>query len=469
MKSYLNKIFLLIFTGMALFQSCSIDDIRPQNQLTDENVIRDEESAQFALNGVYRQWRAYELGLFPLHLAASGNEGVFTGSVVGSSGMNTNEVTAENSFLANIYNQYYSIINEANILISKLESGAVEGIDEVRIKELVAQGKFNRALSYFGLLRNFGQFYDLNSSYGVVIRTEFSNDVYTANRNTVAEVYELIISDLQYAAESGPSNVAHYYGGSLAANALLAKVLMYVQRYDEAAELAFEVINNDQGYLLESTFEEVFTNTYNSSEVIFAPYTIVGSEGDVSMDQINRTNYSNILAAIADEQVDGSGDLSGNGKGYDPRFTYAYSEYTRGINNQGKYPFNTNAASGKGNTNYHLRLAELYLIYAESILRADNNYEAALWAINILRDRAGVSPIEFTTNEGLLAAVRSEKLLELFFENGESWFDLIRYHELGNTNAFEEKLSLKNEDQFILPLPLSALAGNNELIQNPGY
>ncbi|PVW12619.1 RagB/SusD family nutrient uptake outer membrane protein [Marixanthomonas spongiae] len=472
MKLHINtlKTVLLSFCIVAL-TGCSIDDVKPYYKLSNENTIRDEDSAQKVLNGVYDLGRAFDVGFFPLHLAAYGDEGLITGALSGGEGFNTNEVPVENRFLANLYNGQYKIINAANFLIQELEAGSAEGISEERKNEMISEAKFQRAFAHFNLLRYFGEYYDLSSSYGIVLRTEFALELESNPRNSVQECYDLISADLEFAAENGPILIEHFYSGSLAAKALLAKVELYKGNYLQAANLAQEVINNGEGYALETQYESIFANQFNSSEVIFAPFSGPGSEGGSGMDLISNTSYSQYLNGLADAQVGApdDGSLTGAGENYDPRFSYAYSSATAGVNQQGKYPFQSNASS-QNNTLYHLRLGEIYLIYAEAEARRDGgDLSAALNRMNDIRLRAGVDPKTLVDKPTLLEDIRKEKLLELFFENGEPLFDLVRYDILGNLDAATVKPTLNNQDKFILPIPVRVLTGNSALTQNPGY
>lgn len=466
MKLIHKSIIVLLCLATLGFSSCSIDDVKPINQLTDENVIRDKTSAQHVLNGIYSQWRQFNLGYFPLLLSVEGNEAVFNGALTGSKGFDTNDVPVDNPNLTEVYNAYYKIINQTNFFIQKVEDGEATDLGEDRKKEMLAEAKFNRALAYFSLLRNFGEFYDLSSANGVVIRKNFANEVETSARSSVQEVYNFIKEDLDYAVANGPADVAHHFGGNIAATALLAKVNLYTKNYEQAASLANEVINNSQGYELVANYGDIFEERSLSAEVIFAPFAGGNVEG-VDMDQVSRTSYSAKLEMIADENTDGPGDLAGAGSGYDQRFLFAYSEATEGPNMNAKYP--NNSSAGEKNTNYHLRMAEMYLIYAEAEVRNSSDVNQALDALNTVRARAGVDAKNFTDNEQLLKDIREEKLIELFIENGEGWYDLIRYHELGDVNAFDEKETLIDEHQFILPIPLDVLSGNNMMNQNTGY
>lgn len=470
MKKYINTFQKLFILAVAIsISSCSIDDIEPINQLTVENTICDEASAQQVLNGVYDLGRTLEISSFPLNLAVYGPEGI-SSNLSGDRGFNTNEVPVENRFLTNLYNANYKIINTANFIIEELEAGKAIGISEERKNEIISEAKFQRAFSYFNLLRYFGQYYDLSSSYGLVLRTTFSTELESQPRSSVQETYNLIESDLEYAAVNGPVFIEHFYSGGLAAKALLAKVKLYKGNYTEAATLAEEVISNGEGYALETSYNNIFLNRFDSPEVIYAPFAGSGSEGGSNMNIINRTSYSEYLRTLADAQVGTAddGSLEEEGSEYDPRFSYAYSDATKGDNSQGKYPFGFQATA-ENNTMYHLRLAEMYLVHAEALTRAGGDTGLALLSLNTIRDRAGVDAKDFVDVPTLLEDVRQEKLLELFFENGEPLFDLVRYDVLGNLDASSIKPTLNSENKYILPIPSEVLIGNNNLVQNPGY
>ncbi|MGO1751889.1 MAG: RagB/SusD family nutrient uptake outer membrane protein [Psychroflexus sp.] len=466
MKKFINK--LIILSLIALSASCSVDDVEPYYQLTPEDAIRDEASAQRILNGVYDLSREFDVSFFPLHLAAYGNEGRISGFLSGMNGMNNNTVKVQNPFLSNLYNGHYKIINSANFLIGKLEEGAAVGISDERKASMIAEAKTMRALVSFKLLRYFGEHYDLSSPYGIVLKTNFSTEIVSIPRSTVQESYDFILEDLDDAIANGPSNIPHFLVGKVTAQALKAKVLLYMNDYQGAASLADEVINNAEGYALETDYASIFTNTYNSPEVLFAPVHGSGSEGGTQVSQVKQTTYSETLRALSDAQVPGAGVVS-SGADYDPRFAYAYSDMTKGNNANGKYPFISNAEN-ENNTMYHLRLAEIYLIRAEALLRDPSGDDTeALSLLNEIRTRAGVAPSTTTDNAELLEEVRQEKLLELFFENGEPLFDLVRFSILGDINAADVKQSLDQEYKYIFPMPDQAVIGNTNLEQNPGY
>ena len=133
---------------------------------------------------------------------------------------------------------------------------------------------------------------------------------------------------------------------------------------------------------------------------------------------------------------------------------------------------------------YHFRLAEVYLIFAEAQARVNNSVTIeALDALNAIRQRSGatntggdgfeVYPATISLDQ-FLEAVRIEKMIELGAEQGEEWFDLVRYDFADGFGAGFQVSDVKAEatdpDKFILPIPEeSREAGGDVVDQNPSY
>ena len=117
-----------------------------------------------------------------------------------------------------------------------------------------------------------------------------------------------------------------------------------------------------------------------------------------------------------------------------------------------------------------IRLAEIYLIYAEACMRLGVPSEA-MSELAELSARAGVAPPAGITEEYLVA----ERARELFWE-AHRRTDLIRFG-LYDTAAY--LWPYKGGDSYqgqafpaykcIFPLPPTELAANDALVQNPGY
>lgn len=115
-----------------------------------------------------------------------------------------------------------------------------------------------------------------------------------------------------------------------------------------------------------------------------------------------------------------------------------------------------------------IRLAEIYLIYAEACMHVGGDASAQIAA---LRERAGVSPDVAVDTDFLMA----ERARELMWE-AHRRTDLIR---LGFYDSASYLWPYKGGDSFdgqafpaykcLFPLPPTELAVNSALVQNPGY
>jgi len=146
-----------------------------------------------------------------------------------------------------------------------------------------------------------------------------------------------------------------------------------------------------------------------------------------------------------------------------------FSNIPHGMTEEAYLPVaNTNSAS---NVDFPMiRLAEIYLIYAEACMHTGDE-ASGLALLTELSERAGVAPPSAITSDFLMA----ERARELMWE-AHRRTDLIRY---GLYTGNEYLWPYKGGDSFdgqafpdykeVFPLPASELAVNTALVQNPGY
>jgi hypothetical protein len=121
------------------------------------------------------------------------------------------------------------------------------------------------------------------------------------------------------------------------------------------------------------------------------------------------------------------------------------------------------------------RLGEIYLIYAEAVLRGATNGDAttALGYVNALRTRAGVTP-NLTPSQLTLDFILDERGRELYWE-AHRRTDLIRFNKFtSDSYLWPWKGGVPNGrgvESFrnLYPLPAPEVSANKNLIQNPGY
>ncbi|SEW44405.1 RagB/SusD family nutrient uptake outer membrane protein [Chitinophaga arvensicola] len=147
-----------------------------------------------------------------------------------------------------------------------------------------------------------------------------------------------------------------------------------------------------------------------------------------------------------------------------------------------------------------IRLADLYLLYAETLNEAQGPVATVQEYVNKVRQRAGLktvatswtqyssNPAKFTTKDGMRAIIHQERGIELAFE-GQRFWDLRRWKEAGvqlngniqgwDTNQSDANLYYKPvtffSQRFVVPRdylwPISEadIRVNPNLVQNPGW
>ena len=146
-----------------------------------------------------------------------------------------------------------------------------------------------------------------------------------------------------------------------------------------------------------------------------------------------------------------------------------------------------------------MRLANLYLLYAEALNEAYGPGDEVFYWVNQVRERAGLAgvveswtehsiyPEKFTTQEGMREIIHQERAVELAFE-GQRYWDLRRWKKAmdelnGNiegwdvqqeppetyytpTVLFEQIFSYRD---YLWPINESTILINRNLKQNPGW
>ncbi len=516
--------FLTLLSATALtLTSCdligSLDGIEPEHVVTDDNYITDVSTAQTALNGVYASWRS--TGVSYLRYGMSSMAHTQTQAMaMGADEFAAENIETNNSNVETAYTAYYNVINTANTFLVHINKN-IPGLSEEKRTEKIAEARCQRALAYLTLLKCFGEYWKQDSPYGVCIfQDELVRDNQPRKRSTVAETYKLISDDLDYAiahCEQQPAD--HYHMSSLFAKALKAKMYFAQDNYPEAARLSEEVINEAEaaGYELESDYANIFTEQFNSKEMLFAPYTANPNElMDASWFAFSP---GSLLKKVADDLVPddetggdivvpdpgeggdvvvpnpgeggdvvlpGGGDDGGivipGGDGgdfpfpgeddaasYDPLYTWAYTG--KGMIGIAKYSKLTPEFMFE-DSYYFMRLAEVYYIAAEAEAR-QGQYAKARTLLATVIERAGYTEddVNAIADSDLLGEILKHKLCDMSNENLEEWFDLCRYNRQGGFESWteDEKAELPSFRRYLLPIPKASMGANNLLVQNPEY
>jgi len=181
--------------------------------------------------------------------------------------------SASNSRLYRVsWSMLYDVVRQTtwNIEGAKQLKGKV---DEDELNAVVAEAHFLRGWSYFWMVRLFG-------GLPLIDFTTFDEStIYSIERSGEEEVYELILSDLEFAATYLPSvQPAYGYVNQWAAKAYLAEAhltmagwpLKLTSHYEDAATIAKDILDNSP-YALMADYPSIFSKENEANtEMIWA-------------------------------------------------------------------------------------------------------------------------------------------------------------------------------------------------------
>jgi len=272
----MKKILYSILSATCIFlfgcEKNLLDQV-PKDALSEVVVWSDPQAAKQFVNGIYgampsgfdRNYQGWGKGLYLL-------DGVTDDGDVCMPWTSANQLQSANflpssSPWAELWTDYYRLVRQANVALVNLDKLT----DEAMKKTLTGETYFLRAFVYHDLLRWYGMKSTGSEPTGVPLidKPLSPDDNLQIPRSTYDQVVDFIISDLTKAAELLPEKGQIEAGRATkgAAYALQSRVLLYAERWQQAAEAAKKVINT--GYSLFPDYRTIFL-TKNNDEIIYA-------------------------------------------------------------------------------------------------------------------------------------------------------------------------------------------------------
>lgn len=452
MKNKISK--YMIVAACLLGTACEkkLELINPQ-ALDAEIVYSTDDRIKKVLIGSYAQLGAEALfggdALWMSELLGSDGELTWVGTFPDPRQIILKNIQVNNANVFATYAAAYRVIYYSNNILANLET--VKAVDRTRVE---GEAKFLRAMSYFELIKMFGEkpYVSGNTStlkgVPMPLTPSESSPETKLSRSSVEQVYTQIIADFIDAEAKLQLPVARntVYANRAGAALGLARVYLQQAKYAEAREAANRCISYAPGLGLSlvPVFANAFNNTENTSEDIFS-MQVTQQVGVNSM----HTYFSTGNYGARD------GDIEVNQKHMD--------KYEMGDRRKDLFFFEGGAFRvGKWQQNYRnvkvMRLAEAYLTRAECNARLGTSVGATPAAdIKLIRDRAALPEIAAPT----LAQILKERELELAFEGQAAW-DAKRLKLTTDGLAWDD-------NKMTFPMPLREMNINSELGQNPGY
>jgi hypothetical protein len=465
----------------------------PQGELTQEAFPVTASDALLATNAVYstiRNW-AYHSGGYPImdimsddaHKGSNPNDQLPT---IGPYDKFTHTTTQDG--LDRWWSSLYEGIKRANVVIEMVPS--INMSPDLRDR-CIAEASFLRGLYYFDLVRAFGG----------VPKVTTTTPPTKVPRSTAGEIYDLIISDLEYAITKlpeksayGPDDAGRATKG--AAKSLLAKVYLFRKDFINAEKYALEVIISDEydlepvfadanGKLGEHGVESVFEvgamevdgaggNQYaNTQGVRGSPNRGWGfNRPSLDLRYSFETGDPRLDATIIDlgETLDGILIL---GDGTTPDETLDGDQNVIEVecyNQKIWYPGN-NTTTQWGHNRRLIRYADVLLIAAEA-LNENNKPDDALFYLNEVRWRArqgnnSILPDITETSKGPLRDIIIEERRHELALEGHRFWDLVRTDRAATVLGPLGFVTGKHE---LFPIPQNEIdISQGSLEQNPNW
>lgn len=363
-----------------------------------------------------------------------------------------------------MYNGTYQLILPMNVILDNIEKASGDTAGRKAIVK--AQACINRAYYYLQLANIYGTDYRPASAGQdlAVPLVLHPNATEQPRRNTVKEVYDQILTDLQVAVNTSQLpdfGVDVIHPGKAAAYAMLARTYLLMSDYEKALEAADRALKIRSTLLNYAKVDKPFTlkDQEKNPEVLLARVYI----DQPYFRRFNETIYAS--TALSDLLVASDQRFILNFETPSAESHFMYKQYSdEGISSM--------------QFNYSLTVAEMMLIKAECLARKGDEVNA-LALLNQLRqsrfDEADYTPLTVSPGKDALTLVLEERRRELFFHGGLRLFDLKRLNrdprfklDLTRVTATDSVIAALPalSPRYLMPFTPKVIANNPSIIQN---
>lgn len=456
-----TKIMTILTVLVGILTGCSDSflDRTPEGSYTDANFYASDDAIEAATAPLYnRAWFDYnQRAIVPI---GSGRANDMY-SPWGNPEFTTFQVTALNELLSSAWKSFYSVITMSNSVIQNIKDKSTGDVSETAKAKGIAEARLMRACAYFYMVRAWGPVILMENNQTIV-----DNPIQPLNPEE--DVFQFIINDLSYAAENLPEKASQPgRATSWAAKGMLAKV--YLARagwkkngqrdeadLEQAKQLAADVCDNS-GLNLLPNYEDLFKYKQNNNEesLLAMQWVPLGEWGvcntlyadlAFSTEVTGGVNVWSSYAASIDmlQQYELGDTLRRNATfftqgTYYPYICIADGGYTYTATGS---PIKKGVVGGPDDDNdgyvqsmnsplntYILRLADVYLTYAEACLGNDQRLTEGpgLEYFNKVRYRAFNGQGDWEKTSITFDDIIKERRIEFCMEYC-NWYDMVSWY-----------------------------------------
>lgn len=331
---------------------------------------------------------------------------------------------------------YYCINVANNILSSVNDVPQSSEVDQLGVHKVKGEAYFLRAFYYFWLANLYSKPYNpatASTDLCIPLKTSDVVEDRKFSRQTVAEVYAQILSDLTEAethlSQYKTEKVSIYRADSTACHLLQSRVYLYMQNWQKAAEYAQKTMTEHPA--LQDL--NVTTGKFSVKDNVENLFSMGGNDVPCIFDYVHQSFSVSreLYAAYTASDLRKRQWYWQKGNFVGPirtKVNTMYFSYDATSSDFYSKAYAETQAQQEVSGLFLLRSAEAYLNYAEAEAYLGHETEAQN-ALNTLRkNRISTSANTQITATGseLINAIRRERRLELALE-GHRWFDLRRY------------------------------------------
>lgn len=337
---------------------------------------------------------------------------------------------------------FYKTIFYANTILQDGIHAKPDGSEP--LDQLVGEAYLLRALMHFELVNMYAKQYDIHTAAtekGIPLSLKIDIEQ-NYKRNTVAEVYESIESDVEKGSNllliDAQSGTHKYRFSKVAAQAFKARIALYKKEYGKALEAAEKVIGMAK------------LTDLNKTDV--SPANYLSEENLLALEYISNQTIGGKTFEVTDRVF----NLYDNENDLRPAFYFSEKILKKGQTNAERVSFRT---------------AEAYLIAAEAATHL-NKPEAAVGylktlATHRLKPEAAQtkgSELEAMSKEELISEIAKERTRELAGE-GHRWYDLRRttQEEISKIVNKQTVTLSQGDPRYTIRIPKEAIEANPDL------
>lgn len=390
----------------------------------------------------------------------------------------------------NIWAAGWAVMTEANNILyygPRFRETCSNDAQKAIVDRAIAYAYFGRALGHWALCLCYGQPYNYTETHdhlGVPLVTIIPKYTDVLDRKPVDKVYEQVLKDLEDAMaifktiEQTDKITDCYHASYIACEALLARIYLYMEDWDNAkaySELVMKKVQLSPRDEYVDMFRE--SQDHPGKEAIFrlSSYSKTTSTG-VLYDPTRTPSFrpvSTLSSRFGDKDIRKDLLTYVGEPTEDP--IYAGKEFPAVC--KFLYRKSISVEEKRCHDIFVLRCSEMYLIHAEACAQK-NDLVSPLNDLREIMGRAnGIAPstvsLSASTKDQILSLVAEERVKELCFE-GHRLFDITRRKEnlvrSSASGAQGSALSITYpNNRFVLPIDRMELQSNPNMKQNPGY